>query len=423
MITYGAGEKLAMAQRTAGKVEMKGYFDAGPVVSERVSSAFDITVDNVADGSGTATIDNNNVGAGSTDNDFSIRFSAQGSMDGGQVVLISPQGWGKFQGTDPAAANYIDIDASSGATLRDTGVGNDRAIAHLETFGYGHVLTFTIRDLEAQPGLGIAKFVIQSAGSRGGELMPVKGEEAKAEDVDTEIEKVAEKMIVLAAAPGEADGALRVQVTGGGDGSGKATVTIVGSKEGPGIYDVVNDDGETEEVTTELVHAGDDSTYLVFTYTPIETISIGKLEFSTPTSWSYPQADSTRDPGFTRLIANSGSIGSPTFNGATMTVGIHSLDKNGSIVIHYGEGDGGAVVPKTRQTRSAFHFKAQGSDDTGSSLQSLAAANQPSVEVLPQASGRGDVSIDTGGDVHAGATGREVTITYTSIGQVVGAES
>ena len=40
--------------------------------------------------------------------------------------------------------------------------------------------------------------------------------------------------------------------------------------------------------------------------------------------------------------------------------------------------------------------------------------------VRPQASGRGTAAVDTDGDVHAGDPGRTVTITYTSIGQIVG---
>ena len=42
----------------------------------------------------------------------------------------------------------------------------------------------------------------------------------------------------------------------------------------------------------------------------------------------------------------------------------------------------------------------------------------PAVVVRPQASGRGEIAIDTGGDVYAGDTGRSIKITYTSIGQI-----
>ena len=397
-ITYGADNtKLAMAQRTAGTEEIKGYYDAGTAVPERVSSARDITVTNVADGSGEATIDNIEVDAGSTDNDFTIRFTAQGSMDGGQVLLVSPTDWGSFQGTDPAGDNYIDIVASRGGTLEDTGVGNDRAIAHLESFGYNNNLVFTIRNLEAQAHLGIASFVISSAGDDSGTLVPVLGEELP-DDVDTEAEKVLQKKVLETgvADPNpddtvylDRDGKLRVQVGGGGDGSGKVTVDIVGTREGPGLYDVPKEDEPgTDELTVERVHAGDDgSTYLLFTYTPIETIALGELEFTTPANWSPPQVDSTREPGYVRLVPSGGAVGSPEINGGRLTVEIHSLDRDGSIAIHYGEGDGGAVPPTTAQAADAFTFKIKGSSDSDSSLQTI--PDQPTVRVRPQASGRG----------------------------------
>ena len=89
-------------------------------------------------------------------------------------------------------------------------------------------------------------------------------------------------MIPLAA-PNEREdynGFLRVAVTGGGDGAGKVDVEIVGS-EHSGIYIVINDDGEEEEVDTRQLHAGDadKKANLLFTYTPIETIIDGELKF------------------------------------------------------------------------------------------------------------------------------------------------
>ena len=51
---------------------------------------------------------------------------------------------------------------------------------------------------------------------------------------------------------------------------------------------------------------------------------------------------------------------------------------------------------------------------------SLSSGNMEQVTVRPQASGRGTAEVDTDGDVHSGDTGRTFTITYTSIGQIVG---
>ena len=65
------------------------------------------------------------------------------------------------------------------------------------------------------------------------------------------------------------------------------------SKSGDGLYD-----GETDvDEKMMQVHAGDDSTYLVFTYTPSQTIAEGQLRFTVPGTWTPPQRDATDRAG------------------------------------------------------------------------------------------------------------------------------
>ena len=74
----------------------------------------EVTITNVADGRGTATIENEaasddrTVVAGSVDNQIKVVFTAVGSMDGGAISLEIPDDWGDMQ-RDPREANYIDI--------------------------------------------------------------------------------------------------------------------------------------------------------------------------------------------------------------------------------------------------------------------------------------------------------------------------
>ena len=71
---------------------------------------------------------------------------------------------------------------------------------------------------------------------------------------------------------------LTVEVKGAEGGSGEGEVEIMASKSGAGLYD-----GETDTDNTIMqVHAGDDSTYLVFTYTPSQTIAEGATEIYRP---------------------------------------------------------------------------------------------------------------------------------------------
>ena len=131
-------------------------------------------VTNVADSSGEATIRRDTVDAGSTENEITVRFEAQGSMDGGTVRLDVPPLWGDLQRTDPAVANYVKVSPLS--VIRDWSINSDTVFVYLNTFGKGNVLTITFTKFEAQSSLGIAEFIIWSRGSRNtGELKLVKG--------------------------------------------------------------------------------------------------------------------------------------------------------------------------------------------------------------------------------------------------------
>ena len=106
-----------------------------------------------------------------------------------------------------------------------------------------------------------------------------------------------------------------------------------------GLYD-----GETDVDNTMLqVHAGDDSTYIVFTYTPSQTIAEGQLKFvCPPVHGARPQRDATGDPGFTELDSASGSVTNEDYNEDTQTVTADiSLSLGDTVEIHYGGEDGG----------------------------------------------------------------------------------
>ena len=61
-----------------------------------------------------------------------------------------------------------------------------------------------------------------------------------------------------------------------------ATVEIRNSSSPTGIYDGA-------DAATQEVHAGDTSVYLLFTYTPHETITDGELEVTVPAEWTIPK--------------------------------------------------------------------------------------------------------------------------------------
>ena len=188
-VQYGTTSKPVTVSTEAGEAEFVGYYRSGKVGTSKQNLAEfrageeTITVDNVADGSGTATISPTPVRAGSvTSNKITVRFTAAGTMEGGQVRLEIPNDWGDIQRNDDAEPNYMDITVSGG-TLADEIYGDDVAIAYLDDFEEGDIVIFTYggtggeRGAQAQTNVGIAPFVISSAGSGNGSPTPLIGED------------------------------------------------------------------------------------------------------------------------------------------------------------------------------------------------------------------------------------------------------
>ena len=70
------------------------------------------------DGYGTATISPESVKAGSDDKEITVEYTVPGTMDGGAVRLVIPNGWGSLQDDDATEANYVEVDVSRGAEQR-----------------------------------------------------------------------------------------------------------------------------------------------------------------------------------------------------------------------------------------------------------------------------------------------------------------
>ena len=284
----------ALAQADAGDEVIKTTFDVGGgnTIRPSPSNEISLTVGNVAAGSGTATIRPSSVEAGSVVS-VTVAYKAQGTMDGGQVVLQMPDGWGDLQKDDADEENYVQVTASGG-TVGEWFTNEDVVDVNLGTFDENDTVRFALTNVVAQPSnLGVANFTIYSAGKAGETLSLVVGEEppdGAYTNVGTDLSKLLGRVYRtdclddgVAPEPDDYNGLLRVAVTGGGDGSGTVEVDIVDSEQGSGIYIVINDDGEEEEQDIPQLHAGDGaSAYLRFTYTPIETIIDGELKFIRP---------------------------------------------------------------------------------------------------------------------------------------------
>ena len=296
-----------------------------------------VDVTNVEDGTGTVTVTPPSVRASSTDNLIRITYTAIGTMDGGAVQLIIPDEWGAAQRDDAAKANYITVTVSSSATLADFEVLDNGITvqANLTTFGAGDNVMFTYGGgagpnigAGAQAEIGEATFIVESRGSSGGDFMPITDEDSLA--------------------------ALTIDVKGAASGSGTATVMIMNNKSGEVVYD-------TATGAERRIFAGDDMTYLLFTYTAEQSIAEGELEFIVPMGWTGPQQEDTNQAGYTYIEQGNALVSDEEYNDQTVTATVQ-MERGDAVKIHYGwyaSENGGAHAPDMAGT-SVFQVNFDG---------------------------------------------------------------
>ena len=391
----------------------------------------EIDVTQVQDGYGKATIKATaanapTVKAGSNNNQIIVEFTAVGTMDSGAVSLEKPTGWGDFQDDDAKQANYVDVRVvgGRGKLEQPVNVTPDIVVARLETFAPNARLRFTYGNAEVQSDIGHAEFTIKSNGGGDSSFALVRGIERTAAEQEETPEP-------FGAVYRDDPGILRVEVTGADDGSGSAEVTIEDTQQGDAEYpdteDADEDGNRTELVETKRIHAGDTGTYLLFTYTPTETIENGQLKFQTNGEWSNP-SNSSGTPGYTEIYGTgAANLGDRDFdeNDNSVTVDIDEIEPDDTIEIHYGIYSGtddgsGAHAPPSTVTSSPFTISIKGGDANTNQLKAI--KTPVTVRVYSQASGGGNAKAevtDNNGDLGAGDADREVTVTYTAAGQIV----
>ncbi len=426
----GTGDMRGMVQRNAqADLEIIGRFSTGVSGTYYpADSPVIMRIGNVEAGSGIASITNPasyTVEAGSDDNTIRIVYRAAGTMNGGSVRLSTPAAWGSLDERDPTAKNHIRVVASSSVASQDAiRYGAHNVLVPLMTAGYNSTVEFVLSNVKAQTTIGIAQFTVESAGGPSDSLARLMGEPLPKDGDDNIIDPymllgkvyvprfaeggtVPETGATADAAAVTADtGILRLRVVPGAGGTGEAElVEIVRTDSGLQTY--LNEDGE--EISDRQVHAGDEEIYLVFRYTPVETLEDGALRFTVPSDWSPPQEESSNVLGYTE-ISSSASLGAYDFGNRSITIPIVSIDSGQNVEIHYGVGSLGAKAPTAKKT-SQFLFAVKGTAGTFTSIGAV------DVDVMSQASGRGSASIESM-NATAGAPDGSITITYDPEGQI-----
>ena len=389
-----ASEKALLHYVANDAVRVSGTFRASPNASTRSAGSVPIRLNNVKDGSGSATLSPTSIAAGSDNQAIEVVFTAAGTMDGGKVSLEIPSGWGSMQ-EDPTKRNYVTVRGSAVSSLVVTGSSAEATIRTMGKGGsirfiYGGGTSSSNNGVEVQDDIGIAQFTIKSDGDGDEVFTPVTS------DLKHEGREKLRNPKKLGKIYADAPGILQIEVAGALDGTGTVTVSPA------------------------EVRAAANDVQLVFTYTPSQTVVDGALRFTVPSGWSKPQVDELGTPGYTEV--DGLGLGTATDDGSfSVTVPIFFLDKTQSLRITYGATDEGRVVAATVTGTDTFKIEVKGHE--GGSLKAI--QRQPTVSVTGQGSGRGRATITVrpvGGDtaLYAGETNRTLTIAYTAAGQMVG---
>ena len=386
-------EKAVLHHVANSAVRVSGTFRVSSSAGTRSAGSVTVRLINIKDGTGSATLSPTSIAAGSNNQAIEVVYTAAGTMNGGQVVLEIPSGWGPMQ-EDPTQRNYVTVRGS----VSELDVGSSQAIATIRTlsrggsirFIYGGGTSSSNNGVEVQDNIGIAQFTIRSDGDGNGVFAAVTS------DVKYEDREKIRNPKKLGKVYADAPGVLQIEVAGALDGTGTVTVD-----------------------PTEVPAAAND-VQLVFTYTPTQTVVDGELRFTVPSGWSKPQVGELGSPGYTEV--DGLGIGTATADDRlSITVPIFFLDKTQSLRITYGATDEGRAVAATATGTDTFKIEVKGHED--GSLKAI--QSQPTVRVTGQGSGRGKAVLTVRavrGDttLYAGDTNRTLTIAYTAAGQMVG---
>ena len=151
VITYHS----ARIQPAAGTADIIGEFQVHKTAHKRRADRIEVTVINVYDGTGSATIaPYKAIKAGSVNNTITVIYKAIGTMNGGQVSLELPDGWGDAQDSDPTMPNYTTVTSSGELDANEAYVGKRIIIANLEEIKKDNTVTFTYGKMAAGKGGG-----------------------------------------------------------------------------------------------------------------------------------------------------------------------------------------------------------------------------------------------------------------------------
>ena len=403
-IAYGKGDDLSLLHAMKGDVEVRANFEtkAGASTRSRDAGTATVTLTNVSDGvAALVMIEPDEIGAGSTTGPIEVTFKAAGSMPDGHVSLEIPAGWGRLQ-RDPSKRNYITISGNSNVSLVEPALDGSaiKAVAEIKKLEKDGIFKFVYgggshpanNGVDVPSRTGVYAFTIRSDGDGNGVFADITSKkELEGDDTVLNPDKLG---TIFDGAAGVLN--ISVATAAAEDGAGSVTVAPATPVRA----------GNLEELT--------------FTYTSTQTIQDGELRFTVPGAWKAPQLSDAGAEGYTTVDGDGLGTAEVPANKRYVKVPIISIVKDDPITIKYGASPEGKVMVPAAVGESVFPFSVRAT--TNGELRELT-TGPAKVKIDPQASGKAKsataVTSDGQGDLYAGQMGREITVTYTALAQMV----
>ena len=353
------------------------------------SGNIEIDVTDARPGSGIMEVTSGGVAAGSEDNTLTFVYTAAGTLSGGALELVPPDGWTTPQGTR-GSPGYTTATPSSAV----------EEINFAENRGAG------------RPGFSEGSINILFRTMRAGNTIEITYSE-----VTVPVDAVSTEFDVYVGPD--------FSEVGIGSGSGfdtakfdrsKAPIVYVQAGHGSGIVTIeedVDNNGVADGDSDQIVHAGEELA-LIFTFTADGDMDGGQFIMNVDSSWPQPTNVNTK-------VTSTGTTDNVSIRSQRreIIVTLESLSANQIITVRYGGGEK-ISAPGIPQI-SEFSF-----ESTSTEGGVPAGINPPDdspdifkVEVIQAADGSGKVTLaESQRTVFAGSSGNDFSITYEAVGVI-----
>jgi hypothetical protein len=311
-ITYGSATAQGASGNAQFVVKSRGSEDGQLVALSQ--SPYNIAVSNAEDGSGTATVTPGSVIAGSTSN-FTVQFTAIGSMDGGRLVVGIPTGW-----------TVQSVTSSSVGIVEQPAVNNSQITVRINSLSGGQTVDIDLQDAAAPSASESSSFAVQSRGSTMGTSTALT-----AGSPSVNVTQAASTLAFTSASQnifkGQVSGSITVETqdgSGSAAASGSDVVANLSSSTATGVFDTSATGAFDGTITSVTIPAGQTSVSVFYKGTTAGTATLTAVAVLGGQNQTATQDITITEEASGLALSSAGSV----FEGDSLSITVMTHDAN-----------------------------------------------------------------------------------------------